>query len=115
MIRRSLLHFTCAILLIVAQQGALTHFVWHLNHHTPGHAYDELSSRSHSPQPNDRKPQPTLCDLHFAMGSLLAGDCAGTSLAAAAQPSSLFTVPSAVWRANHNLLTPPSRAPPVLL
>jgi hypothetical protein len=116
MIRRSLLHFACALLLLVAQHGAITHSVWHLGKHAPAQSQPQaqLHAASHSPD-SDRSPQSRLCDLHFAMGSLLTGDCGSQFVPDAAPLSHWLATSAAVWHVAQPLLTPPSRAPPVLL
>ena len=115
MSQRSFLHFACALLLLIAQHGALTHSVWHLGRHAPAQHAGLEDGEYHSPERNDRSPQSKLCDLHFALGSLLAGDCPGQVVAHDAALSHRLVAASAVWRAAQPLLTPPSRAPPVLL
>ena len=110
--RRWLLHLACVFLLLIAQHGAFTHSVWHLGDHLPIQAQGELES---APAQDDHAPQSKLCDLHFAMGSLLAGDCAGQGVADAAPLSPILATTPAVWRVAQPSLTPPTRAPPVLL
>jgi hypothetical protein len=114
MSKRSFLHLACAILLLIAQHGALTHSVWHLGN-LPGHAQEDQRVGSHSPGQDDPKSQSRLCDLHFAMGALFAADCGGAGIVDAAPLTQSLATPSAAWRTAHALLTPPSRAPPVLL
>jgi len=112
--QRSFLHFACAVLLLIAQHGALTHSIWHLARPAPAQL-TALDDEHHSPERNDRSPQSKLCDLHFALGSLLAGDCPGQAVAHDVALSHRPVATAAVWRAAQPLVTPPSRAPPALL
>jgi len=112
--RRALLHFACAALLLIAQHGALTHSVWHLSKHAPAEA-NEAHGSTDSPAQHNRSSQSRLCDLHFAMGSLLTGDCGTYHTADAAPVLHWVAASDAAWRIAQPLLTPPSRAPPVLL
>ena len=112
--KRSLLHFAGALLLLIAQQGALTHSIWHLGRQATAE-HVAVDGEFHSSDRPDRAPQSKLCDLHFALGSLLAGDCPGQSVLEEAPVSHRLVAVSAVWRVAQPLLTPPSRASPVLL
>jgi hypothetical protein len=113
--RRPFLHLAFAALLLLAQHGAITHSVWHLGKHAPAQAHVEADGDAHAPGHNDHSPQSRLCDLHFAMGSLLGADCGGQSAPETVQLSHWLATSAATWRAAQLLLTPPSRAPPVLL
>ena len=114
MTKRSLLHVAFAALLLLAQHGAITHSVWHLGKHVPAQAQAGLDGGAHAPG-QDHSPQSRLCDLHFAMGSLFAADCGGQSLAEAVQLSHWLATSTATWQVTQPPLSPPSRAPPVLL
>ena len=115
MSKRPFAHFACAVLLLVAQYGALTHSVWHLGRHLPAKAHASLDAGSQKSAPADRTPQSRFCDLHFAMGSLLTGDCAAHAAADTPDLSPWLAAAVVDGRAGQSLLTPPSRAPPVLL
>lgn len=114
MSKRSFLRFTCAFLLLIAQQGALTHSVWHLGRHAPAQ-HVEADGEFQTPERNDGSPQSKLCDLHFALGSLLAGDCPGQAVPDQVALSHWLATSAAIWRVAQPVVTPPSRAPPVLL
>jgi hypothetical protein len=112
--QRSFLHLACALLLLLAQHGALTHSVWHLSRHAPAE-HANADGKRYAPERNDGSPQSRLCDLHWAMGSLLAGDCAGQSVSDTLPLSHWLAASTAAWRVAQPVVTPPSRAPPVLL
>jgi len=116
MAKRIALHFLCAFLLLFAQQGALTHQVWHLHDYLPAHEHDDHAGAAHD-RGDDETPssQAELCVFHAALGSLFAGGCAGQPTIAAAGFLHWLATPPAVWHIAQPTLTPPSRAPPVLL
>ena len=115
MSQRYLLNFACAVLLLVAQQAALTHAVWHLGKDVPAQVQEDSGSGSHLPGDSERSLQSRFCDLHFAMGSLLSGDCAGQGLSDSLPLGHSLATSTAAWRVAQPLLIPPSRGPPVLL
>jgi hypothetical protein len=115
MAKRALLHFACALLLLVAQHGALTHSVWHLHDHLPAHEQQGSAGAAQHPHDDGQNSQSRLCDLHFALGALLAGGCGGKAAAVPAAVSHWLATPTTVWRVAQSSTTPPSRAPPVLL
>ena len=115
MAKRAFLHFACALLLLVAQHGALTHSVWHLHDHFPAHEQQDSAGAEHHPHDDGQSSQSRLCDLHYALGVLFAGDCGGKTAAVAAEVSHWLAAPTGVWRVAQSTTTPPSRAPPVLL
>ena len=114
MAKRIALHFLCAFLLLFAQQGALTHQVWHLHDYLPAHEHNDHAGAAHD---NDKSPssQAELCIFHAALGSLFAGGCTGQPAIAAAGLSDWLATSPAAWRVAQSTATPPSRAPPVLL
>jgi hypothetical protein len=114
-VRRPLLHFACALLLLVAQHAALTHSVWHLHDHLPTHGQHEAAGTANPDEGDERPFQSGLCDLHLALGSLLAGDCVGTPAAVAVDSPHALAPAPAVGYAARPTPTPRSRAPPVLL
>jgi len=115
MVKRAMLHFACALLLLVAQHGALTHSVWHLHDHLPAHGQQQAADLASQHDGGEPSSQSRLCDLHFALGTLLAGDCGGQPALATVTPSHGLSVFTAVWRAAQPAAVPPSRAPPVFL
>ena len=101
--------------MLIAQHGVLTHSVWHLGDRLSTHDYVE---HDRDPQPPDRgngSTQSKLCDLHSLMGSLLAGDCGGPSTFDSILLLHVLATFAALPRVARLLLTPPARAPPVLL
>jgi len=114
-VKRAFLQFACIFLLLAAQQSALVHSVWHLNDHLVPHELQDQAGTAHDYQNDGQSSQSRLCDLHSALGNLLAGDCVGQPAVAATEiPYSLATH-AAAWRVAQPAATPPSRAPPVLL
>jgi hypothetical protein len=114
--RRALLHFACAFLLVSAQLSALTHSIWHLHDYLPAQVHHDHAGAVHD-HGGDEGPssQAELCAFHAALGSLFEGGCATqTTLAPADLPLWLASAPAA-WHFPQTALTPPTRAPPVLL
>ena len=106
-LKRGLLQIVLAALLLVAQYGALTHQVRHLQ--------DNLPAQSQQQDGGKQKSQSGLCDFHVAFAEILG------SVNSSAPP--LLIAVNAVERGlNHlplafpaNLVVPASRGPPVLL
>jgi hypothetical protein len=115
MAKPAFLHFVCALLLLVAQHGALTHSVWHLHDHLPAHQQQDIADAAQHQQDGGHSSQSRLCDLHFALGTLLAGDCSGQPVPATTVLSNWLATSGAAGRVAQPATTPPSRAPPVLL
>lgn len=115
MTKRAFLHLTCALLLLFAQHGALTHSVWHLRHHFPAPERQNAAVTAQPTPDNGQSSQSRLCDLHFALSALLAGDCGGKTAVQEAAVTNWLAVPAGSWRIAQPTTTPPSRAPPVLL
>lgn len=112
--RRVLLHFACAFLLLSAQLTALTHSVWHLHGQLPAHG-QQHQAVDDGGEGKTTSPQAELCVLHAALGSLFTGGC-GTQLTfAPADPADRPATSIADRQLARSALTPPSRAPPVLL
>ena len=62
--RNAVVHFICALLLLIAQQGALSHQIWH--------AANSAAHSDAAPDTNNPEPKKTsLCDLHTALGAVL--------------------------------------------
>jgi hypothetical protein len=120
MMRRAFLQFVLTALLLVGQQGAISHAVWHLHDFFPAHEHssghhDGQASGAHDHEGDEPSSQAELCDLHLAFGTLL-------SVGGAAQPAVLLAdlasvaVPSpSNWRVAPPRVAFHSRAPPVLL
>jgi len=113
--KRALLHAVCAVLLLCAQQGALIHSAWHLHDYLPAHEHQDRASTAGQHGDDEPSSQSQLCGLHAALGTLLAGDCGGQTAATTADFWQWFISSNAVWRIAQLAVTPPSRAPPVLL
>ena len=114
--RRALLHFACAFLLLSAQLSALTHSVWHLHDYFPAHAHQDYAGAANEHGDNETpSSQAELCVFHAALGSLFEANCAKKPVVATAGHSSWLAISPAVWRVAQSAVVPPSRAPPVLL
>ena len=115
MAKRAALNFLCALLLLVAQHGALTHSVWHLGNPLPTQEHHDHAGAAHGHDDDGQTSQSKLCDLHAALGTLLTGGCAGQPAVALTDLSHELATASASWRVAESTATPHSRAPPVLL
>jgi len=96
-----------AAALLIAQQSALAHQIWHFAAAPAQHAAHE------APQDTDSSGKP-LCDLHTALGSVLGAldSAAATQDLTAAQADA---VPAAVISPARAAVVPPSsRGPPTL-
>jgi len=114
-LKRALLHAVCAVLLLCAQQGALIHSAWHLHDYLPAHEHHDHAGSAHNDGNELPSSQAELCVFHAAFGSLFAGGCTAQPTIAAAVFFQWLATPPAVWHIAQPTLTPPSRAPPVLL
>jgi hypothetical protein len=112
---RAALRFLCILLLLAAQQGALTHAVWHLKDYLPAQGHHDLVATKHQHEDTGQSSEPRLCGLHAVLGSLLAGDCAGQPVVALPDLSYEFVASPDTGRAARFTATSLSRAPPVLL
>ena len=115
MTKRVVLPFLFVLLLLAGQQNALVHSVWHIGNHAPAQKQHDSARAAQGQQNDGQSPQSRLCDLHAALGNLLAGDCGSLPAIAANTASHNLASYAAVWRAAQPTTTPPSRAPPVLL
>ena len=103
-LRNAVVQVVFALLLLCAQQGAITHEIWHAA--TSSHAQSEQKA------PDSNKNR--LCDLHASLGTVLGavtGVVAAAPPAAASQPSFIASESPA---ASVSLLAPASRGPPAL-
>ena len=96
--------------LLIAQQAALAHQVWHAAAGAP-HAAGTQAGK----EPLGNPPQERLCDLHSALGTVL-GALAGTAvpLFVAVLPETDFAAPP-LQAASLAAPAPASRDPPVSL
>jgi hypothetical protein len=113
--RRAFLHLGCAFLLLSAQLTALTHSVWHLHHSTP--AYAQEAGSGAAPQGGDESPSPQaeLCVFHAAFSGLFAAGCSAPLAFLSADLPDWPATSIADALSGRSALTPPSRAPPVLV
>ena len=115
MAKRAVLQFLLVFLLLAGQQGALVHSVWHLNNHPVSHGLQDSAGASHDQRDGGKSSQSRLCDLHSALGNLLAGNCSALPVAFVVATSHLLATHAATWRVAQLAPNPLSRAPPVLL
>jgi hypothetical protein len=115
--KRAVQQFLCILLLLFAQQAALTHSVWHLRDYLPAQEHHGHGSAPHEHGDDGGTPssQAELCVFHAALGSLFAGGCTAQPTVAAAEFFHWLSTPIVVRLVPQATLTPPSRAPPVLL
>jgi hypothetical protein len=113
--KRAFLHFVCALLLVSSQLTALTHSVWHLRDSLPAHGQHESAALYDRGSGDTPSPQAELCAFHAALSSLFGGGCVGQLTFAPAGLSDWPAISIADRHVARSALTPPSRAPPVLL
>jgi hypothetical protein len=113
-IKRAFLQLICIFALLVAQQAALTHWIWHLG--DVRHAHEQQGDASAAPHSHDRgeSPQSTLCEQHGALAALLSGNCLAQPPVWSTGGAHWLVAATAAWRVAQRTATPPSRAPPVL-
>jgi hypothetical protein len=115
MTKRALFQFLFVLLLLAGQQIALVHSVWHLGNHAPVQKLKNPQRAGQDHQGDRQSSQSRLCDLHSALGNVLAGDCGSMPAMVAVTALHSLTTHAAAWRIAQPASTPPSRAPPVLL
>jgi hypothetical protein len=113
--KRYFLRIACVLLLLLAQQGALTHGIWHLGNFSVGNLHSAQDDDLRGSRPNDPSPQSGLCDFHFALGALLAVGGPGEMAIPAIRPVLTRETFPERFRHSPSRLTPFSRAPPVFL
>jgi hypothetical protein len=113
--KRAIFLFSCIFLLLAGQQVALVHSVWHLGTHAPVQHRHDAARAAQDHQGDGKSSQSRLCDLHSALGTLLAGDCGSPAAVIADTASHHVPTYAAARRVAQLATTPPSRAPPVLL
>jgi hypothetical protein len=111
---RAFLQLICIFALLVAQQAALTHSIWHLRDAVPAHKQDDVSAAPHAHE-SSKSPQSSLCDQHGVLEALLSGTCLAQPPTFSAGGTHRPAVAAVTWRVAQRTPTPPSRAPPVLL
>jgi hypothetical protein len=102
--RNAVVQLAFALLLLCAQQGAITHEIWHAaaTSHTP--------SEQKAPDSNKNR----LCDLHASLGTVL-GALNVVIVAAPLDTSNQYCFNAVVsLAASVSLLAPASRGPPAL-
>ncbi len=105
--RNAVVQVVFALLLLCAQQGALTHEIWHFAKASPqaGFVGDHKGSESKKNR---------LCDLHSALGTVLGAVTGVVAVAPPAAAPQRSFIASESPAASVSLLAPPSRGPPAL-
>ncbi len=80
---RVLLQLICISLLLVSQQAALTHAVWHATERLHGHGVAGGAHDSHDAGHHDADTARALCSLDMVYGEVLGAICGRTARAAA--------------------------------
>ena len=101
--KRTLLQLACVLLLLFAQQSALTHAAWHAHERHPAQ------------QDSDVSFQGGLCDLHIAFGAVLGGANAAPPQHPLPDRLDQHIAQRPPAHAVVTPLTPRSRAPPAFL
>lgn len=106
-VQRGILQIVLATMLVVVQYGALTHQIWHLQHHP------QTLAQQH--EGNKQGSQSKFCDFHVAFAELLgAVNPAALPLRIAANTTERgASLPAFTFPATR--VTPASRGPPVLV
>jgi len=102
--RSAVVQLGFALLLLCAQQGAITHEIWHAA--TSSHAQSDQKA------PDSNKNR--LCDLHSALGTVLGAVATTASPAPLDSCTEFRFLASESPAASVSLLAPPSRGPPAL-
>ena len=106
--RNAVVQVVFALLLLCAQQGAVTHEIWHVAKGDAQAQWSATGQKSHDSKRN------RLCDLHSALGTVL-GAVATIAAPAPLEPCAEFSFLAAASRAaSVSLLAPFSRGPPAL-
>jgi hypothetical protein len=109
MLARSLALLLTAVALLVAQQAAISHQIWHLAG-TPGQAFGAPSEQQ------DKAPKKDgLCGLHAALGTVLGAVSGGAQAAQIAVSTEVPFIAADVPAARRFALAALSRGPPILL
>ena len=103
-LRNAVVQVVFALLLLCAQQGAITHEIWHAA--TSSHAQSEQKA------PDSNKNR--LCDLHSALGTVLGSVATIVSPAPLDSCTEFRFLASESPAASVSRLAPPSRGPPAL-
>jgi hypothetical protein len=113
--KRAFWQLICIIALLVAQQAALTHSIWHYRDALPAHKQLVHAGATPYSDDNGGSPQSTLCQQHGILGALLSGTCHAQPPGISAGGSHRLVPATATWHVAQRTPSPHSRAPPVLL
>jgi hypothetical protein len=114
--RRAFLQLILVAVLLVGQQGAIGHALWHLHDFFPAHEQqDGHASDTHDHEGGEGSSQAELCDLHLAFGTLLSGGCAAQPAVVPADLAGVTFASRSTWHLAQARVAFHSRAPPVLL
>src|SRR6267378_3597308 len=104
--RNAVVQIVFALLLLCAQQGAITHEIWHA-------ATSSAHAQTGHKAPDSSKNR--LCDLHASLGTVLGAVSAVIAAAPLDTSSQHCFITAASQAASVSLLAPFSRGPPQLL
>ncbi len=110
MILRALARLLIAAALLVAQQSALAHQIWHFAAAPAGHAAGFAAG---DPQETDAGGN-SLCDLHTSLGTVLGALGSADAVVRCAAPQVDAVPTAALSQAPAALVRPSSRGPPTL-
>ena len=110
--RRALFHCVFAVLLLVAQQGALLHAVWHAHDGQQVQARNACELAKHSDR--NTPSQAILCPFDMAFGQVLGGTHGSAQVLAFAPVVFEHIHDLSAPRLQAEALSPKSRGPPVL-
>ena len=109
MLARLLAVLLSAAALLLAQQAAISHQIWHLAG-AGGQAFGAQSEQQ------DKAPKKNgLCDLHAALGAVLGAASGGAQAAHVAVSTAVPFIAADSPAARFSALAPQSRGPPALL
>ena len=111
---RRFFHCLCVLLLLIAQQGALSHASWHAGGGAQGPAGDSGHTYEADSQPEAPRGQQYLCAFDMAFGQVLGGTHNAGMPTALVLPVSASIHDLAAPRPRAAALSPKSRGPPVL-
>lgn len=122
---RRYFHYLCILLLLFAQQAALSHATWHAtgqatgdapahehsHDHASGHTGHDSDHQHHHDEP-ERSSATNLCAFHFAFGQVLGGVHGNCVLPPAADLSAILTAYVFNPRLGSEAVPAISRGPP---
>lgn len=109
---RRFVRLCCVFLLLFAQQGALTHSVWHLRHDLPAQQRERFAQE---PAQSQDDTVPALCRFDATFNQMLGGASCAAFSCAFAERCAEAPLPVAGTIATADPVSPRSRGPPAFL